>query len=416
MADEFVKIGADGPALNTSALRDAGRAFLNSGAKPDVGTPNASASVEETPSPVTVQSSVTVSTPGEQASTPQNEMPGVSATAPGLLTQKVDAQGQQVVTNAQGEVVDLPDDALVKVKVNGVEQVKKWGDARREAMLHSHYTREMQQLRQREEEFGQREGTLTAEAEMGRKLATIVTNPQMFRNFIATQPELASEVAKMFGTTTQAALSGTTGLQAPVAQPALQPAPFSAPFQAPGNPEELTNFQDVTNLLGQTAQTLEQRLAAALEARAQGFMGQVDSVVAQKLAELEDVREISALTVSIDQTINENLNANPALKAFPGIAKTLREEASKLRPRTPAEMTEALNIVARGIVEGLDQNYRQTQTTQLIQKQNLASKGIEPPVGGVVNTTVKPNLPSMVKPGGGLDIEAMKRAGKAFLS
>lgn len=127
---DFLKIGDDGPKLDTAAMASAGKALLN-GTTP-ASTPTTPSS---TPAAVPVQSTVTV-TPVEQP---------VTAANPAALQSQQPAtpQAQQPATEAAAETptyVTGDDNALVELTINGQKQVMKFGEAKKQMMLHSTFT------------------------------------------------------------------------------------------------------------------------------------------------------------------------------------------------------------------------------------------------------------------------------------
>lgn len=387
---DFLKMTSEGPALNTNAMREAGKAFLNKEAAP-ASTPTPVAS----PAPVVPGDSSTF-TPPTNVTVTEQPKEAVKAPEPGQ-------EAPKAPTPAEPQVLDIPDDALVRMTVNGKEQVLPYGEAKKQMMLHRTFTQNQQQLRAQEAQLARERQALQQEAELAGKLRQIVTNPDLFVQYAQANPVLAQRLAQAFGTTVAAASAGAT------------PQPVAPSIQ---NPDELANLGEVHGLLDARTRELESRVSqnfsATLEQRAQQIAEEVEGRVQQAIGRLEDAREVSAFNTEIVKKINANLEANPALKVIPRIDQLLRYEVAQLQPRTPEEMLEAFDIVSRGIVEGLNETYNTSAQIRLIEKEKLVTGGVEPPGGQAPNTLVRPPI-SYTGKDGKFDWGKLKDAAKASL-
>jgi hypothetical protein len=408
MSDSAVKIGPNGPSLNTSSLRSQGKALLNSMSTPAASAATPASTPASTPapaqpvtpsvSPLATQSTVSIRPAGEQpVSTPDAGAPAAAAAVP----------AQPAAPN----YVDLPDDALVRVMVNGQEEIKPWGEAKQQHILHRTFTQNQQKLKAEQAAFLAERQQLQQKAAEADKLARLISDPELFVQYAQASPAHAAYLAKMAGSTV-AQLTAGAGPQAQAAAVAA-----TSP-QAPQNGSELVDFNDLQTVLGQRASELEGRVGQTfeqrLEARAQQILGQVNAVVDQKLTMLQNAHEISQFNQAITKTIDEQLTSNPALRAIPRISDLIRFEVAQLMPESPEQMTEAIGLVTKSIVEGLDQTYNQSRSAQLIAKERLVSEGIEAPAGAPVNNIVK-QQPSVVLPGGKMDWNAVRARAKAVL-
>jgi hypothetical protein len=397
MSDFGVKITDQGPKLDTSALRSAGKALLagtgsSTPAESTLATPASPASPATTAS-VPIQSSVTV-TPVEQ--------PAAAAETPA-------APVDNPATTAAPKFVDLPDDQMVKVTVNGEEQVLPWGEARKQLMLHRTFTQKSQQLAQERKQIEERSQQISAleqKASRAEKLERLVTTPDLFAQYAIANPVMARALAARFGTTVAQATAG--------AAPAAQVAVAQAASAVGVNNDELANLGEVNSIVGSRMGEIEQRFGQTLEQRAEVILGKVNEVVDQKLAELRDAHEVSQFNTQIAKTIKDNLDTNPALKAIPRIEELIRFEVGQMQPESVEEMLEAINVVSKGIVEGLQETYNQSRSAQLIAREKLVKEGIEPPVGAPVNNLVKKEE-NFVLPGGKMNWKALAAKGKAVI-
>lgn len=404
---DFLKIGDDGPKLDTAAMASAGKALLN-GTTP-ASTPTTPSS---TPAAVPVQSTVTV-TPVEQP---------VTAANPAALQSQQPAtpQAQQPATEAAAETptyVTGDDNALVELTINGQKQVMKFGEAKKQMMLHSTFTQNQQRLAAERKAWEAEKAQLAARAEQATKLERLVSSPELFAQYAVANPIHAAHIARMFGTTVSQATAGApTG---PAATAAQAPAtPFGGPVS---NPDEIVNMGELATALNQRSAELEARFGQAfnqtLEQRATAILRGVDEAITKRINDLKDSHEVATFDRQIVKTINDNLEANPALKAIPKIDQLIRYEVGLMQPQTPQEMFDAISTVSKGIVEQLDQTYNTAFQAKQIVKEKLATEGIEGPGGQAPNTTIKPNV--SLAYGGPKDKDFFKRlaaAGKAVLN
>jgi len=369
---DFLKVGAEGPQIDKSALRDAGRALLGSNPAPAVSSPS-------------VQSNVTVSPNVEQPPTGDSTaLPGVAAVNPAALLPAVPT-AETVTTGPR--TITAADEDLVELTIDGVKTVLPFGEAKKQMMLHGHYTKNMQQVRQQERTLQQRMqqiDQLQAEADQAGKLREIIADPAKYVQYARMDPVRAMQLAQAFGVTPQQAAQGQTGLQ-----PAYVP---GAPFGGQNaNADEIVNFGELQQALGQGMGSLEQRFSQALEARATATLGQVEQAISQKINELEDAREVSHLRSGIQTQIGKHLELHPQLKAVPRIKELIQFEVAQMGPKTQLELETAIDAVTRGVADAMNAAYQQDQQAKVIAKAKLETQGIEPGRGALApNTTIKP--------------------------
>ncbi len=384
--------------INLNTLRAQSHAFLagnSTPASPDQPSTSQPATTADVPStsPVMRQSPL-------QSQVTVTEQPAPGQPAPVAAQQPPAAPA----ATAEPQIINLPDDALVEVIVDGVKSVRKWGEARADAMRASKFTKEMQKLRAEESQVAQ----LRERAAQAEKLEQLLTNPDKFLRYAQANPVLAQRLAAQFGTTVAQATAGAT------------PAPFSAPVAAPAavpNAAEIVDFGQ----LNQKAAELEARLAQSfgqnLETRATDIVSKVKEEIAASIQAFEDAKQISHINVQINDTINGILTANPVLKAIPNVQQLLRNEVMALQPRTQDEMFEAFDVAAKGIVEEIESNYNQARAMALIAKQELVDAGVQPPKGQAPNTTIVNQTPNLMNPRTGkFDFKALSRVGRDYLN
>lgn len=407
MSDNFVKITDTGPKLDTSALKSAGKALLNSTPAADpVHTPASPTPSTTVPASSTVklQSNITVE-PVDQP---------VKAAAEQASEQL--AEKPQVVS--EGDVLDIPDTKIVRLTVNGQQVEMPWGEAKKQMMLHRTFTQNQQRLAQERKQFETERTTLAEKASRAEKLERVMTDPDLLARYAIANPVMAQALAAKFGTTVAAATVNADPRLAAAANASVA-ASQSAPQIPAQNQEELVNFGELNQVVGQRLAELQSRVDLTFEEKAQALLGMIEEragqIVDTKLNELRDAHEVSTLNTQITKVIGENLEANPMLKAIPQIDQLIRFEVSKMQPESHEQLVEAINAVTQGIVEGLNETYNKTRSAALIKKEQIAKEGIEPPVGAPVNNIVQKEENFML-PGGKYDWKALARKAKATLA
>jgi hypothetical protein len=403
------------PTLNTSALRAAAMARLNNPTPSDPapssqgqpstqgGVPGAEpvSPLHQTQIPVTVK----------DASPRIGETSPTAAQTPIPDDQKVAVTDPNTGAKTEVNILDLPDDAIIRMKVNGEPVTMSAKEAREGMMKGAKFTREMQNLRQQETEFAGR-------LENATKLEQLIGDDAALASYIfQAKPHIVETLAEHMGwTKAQAASALASTVNAQAAAP-VQPTP--SPYRIE-RPEEIASLGEVDQLVGaRVAEVLGQ--VEALKAQGQtltpeaiqGIVAEtVGKAVKSEIGRLQNAHEVAAFDGEINKTVTGILDANPALKHVPGIESVLRFEVIKLRPKSPSEMMEAFHTVAQGIVEGLDETYKAARKTTVIDKATMEKTGIQPPTG---------TAPSMSRPinyqgqDGKVDFNLIRQAAKAAL-
>jgi hypothetical protein len=331
----------------------------------------------------------TPATPAANTQTPPVEAP--AAAAPAAPTQDAtppataDGNTATPAQQAQPDYADLPDTSLVRIKVDGQEQIIPWGEAKKQMMLHGKFTKEMQTLRTQEKTWQQQLQEAEQVKARNAQLEQLVLQPQALAGWIA-QSGMLPFVAQQLGLTqAQAAAAIAAGHPTATAVAQATQAP-QAPFQ--GDPEELATLGQAQQLfdtrvasLQQSFQGTTQQLQQAIEGIRQSVLGEVQQAVQGQLAQLDQARQVAAADQKIETTITTILDRNPVLSKIPFINDTLRYQTAQLGPKSEAEAIEFMETVAKGMVEGLDEVYNAKFQAAAVQKQQLATNGIEPPRG-----------------------------------
>lgn len=419
MSDQFVSTppptdltqnrasAAGEPTLNTSALRAAAKEFLNKPANPAPSAPavgQPSSVVSQGVEPVSPASTIPVSV----SDTPQPKVPAVGTEAI-PEDQKVLATDPNTGQKTEVNILDLPDDAIVRMKVNGESVTMSGKEAREGFMKGAKFTREMQQLRSKEEQF-------TGRLERAEKLEQLVGDDVALATYLFQErPHIVETLAEHMGWTKAQAAQA---LAAKVNEQAAAPA---APAFRIERPEEIASLGEVDQLVSARASALQQEVLTALRQEIGDVSSErVQELVANTVAKavrseinaLRDANEIATFDGEIKKTVGSILESNPALKAVPHIEHLMRFEVAKMKPKSPEEMMDAFHTVAQGIVEGLDETYNKARKTTIIDKATMEKTGIQPPVG---------TAPSMARPinyadqSGKVDFNLIKQAAKAAL-
>jgi hypothetical protein len=352
----------EGPAFPTASLRAAALAHPSmSGGNSPQPAPAAPAAPANTPPPPT------------PASSPAPPAPPVAPSAqPPAAPEQATPQVQALPSEPSAQdILDLPDDKFVKLIVDGQPVVKRVGDLKKEGMLHSKFTKEMQTLRQKEalleSTFGpvepQRIQAVRHRLQQAAQLEQILTNPQLLARYIS---EAMPQVAAQF-------------VPAPVApsRPAFAGAP-AQPQAAGYDPEEIASVGQVESLLSSRMQNTLQDV----EAKAQQIMQSVTATVEQKIQAFQDAKEADRIRGSIHSTVDAIVAENPILKIIPNLHDNVKFEVGQMLPRTEAEVLEATKIVLRGIVEQATP-FLQQRAVDAAQRAQTLTQGIEPPSGTV---------------------------------
>ena len=264
--------------------------------------------------------------------------PTGQSSAPTPVAQQ--AAQQDSIEQSASAALDLSDDALVKVTVDGEEKEIPWKDARGSISGGLKFTKSMQDLAAQRRAF---------ESEQA-QLATLRGENDTLRGFLQS-PQLLDYAQQQFAS--------------------------AAPYQVPTNNDEIATIGEARALAEQQMQTVT--------AQMQQMQRQVESTIASREQALQLRQETAAHASVIDSTLTGIFTKNPVLNAIPNAADLIRYNvAQMLTPQsTQKDALEAFNLVSQGMVDEIGKHYKQTQTSQKIAaaKQKLATSSIEPSGG-----------------------------------
>lgn len=384
MAEEFVSspvsvdVVATGsgaisePTLNTSALKAAAHAFLNKGTTNPASSEQPITSHGQPVSPVQ-QIPVTVTPAAQKPAAPSLEQ------APAEGGQKITGTDPNTGQKVEFDLLSIPDDAIVKTKRNGEIVTISGKEAKEEGMRASKFTFEMQKLRRHEEE-------LSGRLKQAETLERLVTDDVALAEYLYTQkPHIVETLAAHMGMTkAEAAQALAQQVQSDAGVQPQTPSGFRIE-----NPAEIASLGEVDQLFQQRSTTLEQQVLAQVKSQLGEVTGSVQEQVRSlvqdavrgEIRQLQSAHEVAAIDGEIKSTVSGILEANPALKAIPKVEQLIRFEVFQMGPKSKAELIEAVNHVAQGIVEGLDETYKTARKVSVIDKATMERTGIEPPVG-----------------------------------
>lgn len=304
--------------------------------------------------------------------------PNPAIAAPTTPTAPIVTQSEQSVTpqaapdsapqtqTAEPTVVDLPADALVRVKVNGKEEVVKMSDYKEMVSGTADYTRRTQTLaeqrRQLEDHFAQREAEL-----------------QQAARWIQAQAQQQDPVQRL-----------AQALQA------------QQPPKPQQNPNEIVTVGEVQKLLAEFAaqqqgqlgvvkqEITESQRAALIEAQEKQF-------IAQESARFGKAME--GLMETDDGKLLADVN--------PEADKLIRWETAKMRPENTEQAVEFAQKVAKGWADKVREKFVTQQKTVAVE---AARVKMEPPGSGsapALQTSTKPQ--SYLGKDGGVDMQLLRQ-------
>jgi hypothetical protein len=266
--------------------------------------------------------------------------------------QAVAAEPKNVDNATAGQLAALKDTDLVEVTVDGQPVQMPWADARGGVMRQAKFTKEMQGLAAQRQQFEQERGQVTQLQQEREALVTIVSNPQLLKEFIS----------KQYPGLFQAA-------QGQPSQEALEQAGVD-----PGDIATVGQLAEIQRQATEQIRTIAQELQDGLTKREQAIADSIET----RHATLK-------LSNDINSTIKTIFSENAFLsKVIPNAEQLLRYEVSKLQPRTPEETLAAFKQVAAGWVEQFNETVKETTKATVVQKQQLVKNNIQPPGGAGV--------------------------------
>lgn len=315
----------------------------------------------------------------------------------------------QTPAAATPKYLDLPDDQMVTLKVDGVEQVMTVAEAKKGFMLGAKFTKSQQEVRALERSLTDKlthVQQLETRAQLADRYEQLLTNDRHLETYIRkAMPHL---------TLTQAAQAMANA--APVQSGA--PAPASVPQFDPeglatvGIAQQLTDqkIAQIEGQIGRKLGELERQQVASSEQLLAGIGKAIDA----RLTELAEQQEVAAIRTRIETSISGLTTAHPQLAKVPNLSGYIREEVAKLYPRSEAEVLEGIELVARNIASDLDAHYATQRQAAVVEKAKLVEQGVEAPNGSPAIQFQRPL--TYRKPDGSFGWDNMEKAANARLN
>lgn len=252
------------------------------------------------------------------------------------------------VDNASAaQMAKLSDDELVSVTVDGQEVTMPWGEAKGGVMRQAKFTKEMQSLRQQQQQFETERTTLAQAHEERNVLIGLLKNEDLMKQFLAKQyPHLVQQAQEI------------------AQQQQVDPNDIATVGQV----EQVARAyaENVNSLVNQLKNELNQQVATVTQT-------------------IEDRAATAKLSESINGTIADIFKEHSYLQeVIPNADQVLRYEVLKLQPSTPEETLAAFKQVANGWVEQFNKAVNAQTKTQVINKQKLVANNIQPPGGAPI--------------------------------
>jgi hypothetical protein len=278
---------------------------------------------------------------------------------------------------AGGQVVDLPDDALVRVKIDGVEQTVPYREYKDGIQREAAFTKRMQQLadqrREAEQVFTQRAAELQRQAEM---LQYAQQQLQQQANPVAQLQQLLQQ------------------------QQGGQTAPPSA------DPNEIATLGEVQQALKAFEQTFAQQQAA----QQQAFLQQLQETGQQLKYEQALEADATTFTTALARTLDQD-DYKVLRETIPFAEESIRFQVAQLNPQT---MDEAISFMEQ-VAKEWSGKVRAASTEQLKRQEVAKARAkMEPPAGSPV-PPVQARPKAVFKKNGQTDWDALRDRAAAYL-
>lgn len=281
--------------------------------------------------------------------TPAAEAAPEQVAAPIAETPVVEAEASPDSTNidnaSQAALAQLKDTDLVEVTVDGQSVQMPWSEARGGVMRQAKFTKEMQGIRQREQEFNARDAEVTRISQEREQLVTLLKSPEMLQAFIAKQyPQLVQQAENI------------------------------AAAQQQVDPNDIATVGQI------------QQAQAELNRQVQAAQQQIEAQAAEReealTRRIEDRQATAKLSADINTTIKGLFSEHPYIeKLIPEADQMLRYQVLQMAPKTPQETVEAFKTVFGGWVETYKSTVAEQNKSTVLAKQKLVKNNIQPPGG-----------------------------------
>lgn len=279
------------------------------------------------------------------------------------------------VAASAAAALEIGDDQLVKVLVDGVEEIRPWKEAKGLLSGGAKFTKSMQQLAKEKQAFESERGQLTELQQREQAYQNLLRSPQALGEFMQRQfPQLFQQ------------------------QPQAQ-APAGG-----GNPDEIATLGEARAIAEQQTRALSQQVAELKQSLQQGLQ--------ETQTQIEHRQQTAKHATVIQSTLSEIFVANPVLNAIPNAEDLIRYNVALMQPKTEADAVTAFKTVAQGIVDDVKKHYTANNKVQAIaaQKQKLVTSSIEPAGGAAPQIAPK----SFKAADGTVDWKAVTQAAKDF--
>lgn len=279
------------------------------------------------------------------------------------------------VAQSSGKVVDLPDDALVRVKIDGVEQTVPYREYKDGIQREAAFTKRMQTLAQQRQEaeqvFAQRAADLQRQAEM---LAYAQQQLQQQANPVAQLQQL---------------------LQAQQPQP-----------QAP-DPNEIATLGEVQQSLA----AFQQQLAAQQAEQQRQFLEQIQLAGQQLKDEQALAADAARFTAGLNATLEKD-DFKVLREVIPYAEESIRYQVAQLGPQS---IDEAITF-AEQIANEWAGKVRATSTDYLTRQEVAKARAkMGPPSGSPPPPSAQVKPGSFFKKDGKLDWKSLEQRAAAYL-
>lgn len=315
--------------------------------------------------------------PPAQAPIPGIDIPGLSAPAPAPTP--VEAAPAAPLTPAEVKILDLPDDALVRVKIDGKEEPVSIKEYREGISREAVFTKRMQSLAEQRRQ---------AEAELAGQYAQLQQHAQ------------ALEMAKA---------QFASQLHAPQAAPA----PFQPLTQTPASAPRAWDAGEIATM-GDVQSALQAEIAK-LQAQSQQQQEQFTRALGEAGQQVQrdaaHQRNAQAFTEGLQSVLSRPEYA-VLKKVLPYAEESLRYQVAAMDPQSIPQAIEFTEQTARGWIQTLQAEMVETAKRQEVAK---AQAKLEPPTGSAPPPAAQYKPGSSFKKNGGFDWDALRARAETML-
>lgn len=321
---------------------------------------------------------VVAPTPTVETPIPGIDVPGISAPATPTPAPVAAAPAAPAapLTPAEVKILDLPDDALVRVKIDGKEEpisIKEFRDGiSREAV----FTKRMQSLAEQRKQ---------AEMELATQYATLQQQAQAIE---LAKAQFAEQMRHVIPSQTPAA-------------------PVGAPAPKAWDAGEIATMGDVQA----TLQAEIAKLQAESKAREEQFVKALGEAGQQVQVEAARQRDAQAFTEGLNSVLSKPEYA-VLKKVLPYAEESLRYQVAAMDPKSIPEAIQMTEVVAKGYIDTIRAEMVETAKRQEVAK---AQAKLEPPTGSAPPPAGQFKPGSAFKKNGGFDWDALRARAENML-